>query len=392
MSFLRSVLRVLLPLLVLALGVAGAWALVQAREKKPVDAVPPAHPLIEVAIAQRATWSPTIRAQGTVRPAVESELVSEVAGRVIELAPGLRAGARFERGEPLARIDPRDYELAVVEAEAAVAQAQLALEVEKAESEAAQQAWQSLGEATPPTPLALREPQLAEARARVAASKARLEGARRDLERTTLTAPYDGITFEKSVDLGQFVARGARLAHLLGRDAVEVRIPIQPDELALLGLAGAPDAGRDRTVELRAHDGIDSARWTGRIVRREDWLDPRSRTIALVVRVEDPYPATGDRTPMFVNLFVQAELRGTELADVVVLPRAALRNDQRVWVVDGEQRLRPRAVDIVRKERDTIVVRGGLDASERVCTTPLDAVTDGMHVRVVDPATRSSSR
>ncbi|MCC6786157.1 MAG: efflux RND transporter periplasmic adaptor subunit [Planctomycetes bacterium] len=392
MNVARSVLRVLLPLLVVALGAAGAWALAMAREKPPVAPAPTARPLVEVVAVASSTWSPTLEVQGSVRPAVESELVSEVAGRVIELGPGLRAGARFGKGDLLVRIDARDYELAVVEAEAAVTQAELALELEKAEAEAARGAWDSLGEAKPPSPLVLREPQLAEARARVAATRARLEGARRDLERTTLTAPYDGITFEKSVDLGQYVARGARLAHLLGRAAVEVRIPLQSEELALLGLDGDVDVTLDRPVVLRAGSGDRVREWTGRIVRREDWLDPRTRTIALVVRVADPYDTSDGRAPMFVNLFVTAELRGKELTDVVVLPRAALRNDDRVWVVDAEDRLRPRDVLVLRKERDTVVLRAGLTPGDRVCTTPLDLVTDGMSVRVQGDAERSGAR
>lgn len=382
MNVARSVLRVLLPLLVVALGVAGAVALALAREKPPIAPTPAPRPFVEFATAAKTSWVPTIEVQGSVRPAIESELVAEVAGRVNELGPGLRAGARFGKGDLLVRIEARDYELALVEAEAAITQAELALELEKAEAEAARGAWDSLGEAKPPSPLVLREPQLAEARARVAATKARLEAARRDLERTTLTAPYDGITFEKSVDLGQFVARGARLAHLLGREAVEVRIPLQAEELALLGLSGGVDAGLDREVVLRAGSGDGARRWAGRIVRREDWLDPRTRTIALVARVEKPYDTREGRSPMFVNLFVTAELRGAELADVVVLPRAALRNDDRVWVIDAEDRLRPRDVELVRKERDTVVLRSGVSAGERVCTTPLDLVTDGMSVRV----------
>ena len=106
--------------------------------------------------------------------------------------------------------------------------------------------------------------------------------------------------------------------------------------------------------------------------------------VHLVARVTDPYgrlrPA--GPAPLAVGLFVEAEIAGRALPDVVVLPRSAIREGDRVWVVDDESRLRFRSVEIVRAEVDTVVVGAGLEAGERVCVSPLAIPVDGMQVRV----------
>ena len=134
MNALRIVLRVLLPLCALALGVGGAILLKQAGEQPPVEPAPRAQPLVETTTARDTSWRPVIRTQGSVTPAQESELVAEVQGRVLELGDGLAIGARFTADELLVRIDARDYELAVLEAEAAIAHAELARQLETAEA------------------------------------------------------------------------------------------------------------------------------------------------------------------------------------------------------------------------------------------------------------------
>ncbi len=390
MNALRIVLRVLLPLCALALGVGGAILLKQAGEQPPVEPAPRAQPLVETTTARATSWRPVIRTQGSVTPAQESELVAEVQGRVLELGDGLAIGARFTADELLVRIDARDYELAVLEAEAAIAQAELALQLETAEAESSRRAWLSMGQEGEPSPLVLREPQLAETRARLAAQKGRLESARRDLSRTTIRAPYDGFTFDKAVDLGQYVARGARLAHLIGSAAVEVRLPLHQSDLALLDLAAMVAASDEGAVILRAELGGELRTWRGRVVRRDDWLDPRSRMLSIVVRVEAPFAPGANAAPMFVNLFVEAELPGREIPGVFVLPRVAVRSGARVFVVDAEQKLRSRAVTVLRTEGDDVIVQKGLAEGELVCITPLDVETDGMPVRIAKPRAEGS--
>ena len=204
-------MRIVAPIVVLAIGGA-ALALLVKTKPEPETRVPEvALPLVRVQTVKLEDVQVSVSSQGTVRPRTESVVVSEVWGRVIEVAPGFVGGGFFEKDEVLLRLDPHDYRQGVVEAEARVSQAKLRVTLEQAEAEVARREWEELG-AGQGSPLTLREPQVADARATLAAAHAVLERARRDLERTEIRAPYAGRVRDKQVDVGQFVNRGAPLA------------------------------------------------------------------------------------------------------------------------------------------------------------------------------------
>ena len=246
--------------------------------------------------------------------------------------------------------------------------------------------WDSLGQGEA-NPLVLREPQVAEARAALAAAEAALAQAERDIERCTVRAPYAGRVRSKAVDVGQFVARGAELARLYAIDYAEVRLPLADDELAFVDL---PLAFRGDTATGDGPEVLLSARfagrehvWEGRLVRTEGEIDPDTRMVVAVARVEDPYGRGGDerRPPLAVGLFTRAEIQGRVVEDVVVLPRRALRDGRSVLVVDGDDRLRIRPVEVLRSEGERVLLSAGVASGERVVATPLEIAVDGMRVR-----------
>jgi multidrug efflux pump subunit AcrA (membrane-fusion protein) len=122
--------------------------------------------------------------------------------------------------------------------------------------------------------------------------------------------------------------------------------------------------------------------WSGTVVRTEGEIDPESRMVHVVARVEAPYAReeAAGRPPLAVGLFVRAEIEGREVHGVVVLPRAAVHQNDRVWVVDAEGRLRERTVDVLRSIQDEVVVAGGLRSGERVVVSPLETAVEGMAV------------
>jgi RND family efflux transporter MFP subunit len=394
-SMFRRILQIALPVVVLALGVAAATALARSREEVPAVVPPKAIPTVRTVEVSSTDWQARVRTTGTVRPATESDLLAEVAGRVLEVSPALAEGSFVAAGQTLVRLDDSDYRMAVAEARAAVAQAELALELQRAEAESARSEWQAMQRNEEPSPLVLREPQVAEAEARLTAARARLDGAARDVARCLIQAPYDGRVLVKNVDLGQYVSRNALLARVYAIDAAEVRLPVADSELAFLDLdvsRNADGSFRDAggsAVELSAAFGGRLHVWQGRVVRTEGQLDPKTRMVNLIARVETPYAADAPgQAPLLVNLFVDAQILGPTFDRVHVLPRTALRGATEVLVVDADERLRIRTVELLRKERDTIVVRRGLEDGERVCVTPLEAVVDGMQVRVAEPEAR----
>ncbi len=385
---MKRALMIGLPILILALGAFGALLMIRARPEP--EQLPPkvVLPLVHVMKVKSEDRRLKVHAEGTVAPKTASQLTSEVSGRVVWVSPELAAGGFFGVGEVLLRIDPREYELAVVRAHSAVAQAKLRLATEEQKAALAKQEWESLGSG-PPTSLVLREPQIEEALASLAAAKAALEQAEYDLERVKVKAPYAGRVWSEQVDVGQFVARGSSLARLYAVDFAEVRLPIPDAELAYLDLPlayrGQSRVARGPKVVLRSEFAGRLHQWMGRIVRTEGEIDPQTRMVHAIAEVKDPYGRGSDRSrpPLAVGMFVEAEIEGKWVSDVVVAPRSVLRDDQ-VMVVDETDRLYYRKVEIFRAERDQVLVTSGLSEGERVCLSVLETPVNGMKVEVIE--------
>ena len=390
-QYLR-ILQALLPLIILA--AAGFIALTMYWSRPPVETLapvvtPPGVRVHEVALTDAPL---TVMSQGTVRPRTESQLVSEIDGRVIWVAPSFVEGGFFEADDVLVRIDPFDYEQQLVSARSQLAQARLRLAEEEAEAEVAQREWETLGRGDP-RELALRKPQLDDARAAVAAAEAGVERAVRDLQRAEIVAPYAGRMRAKNVDIGQYVRRGDAVATVYAVDFAEIRLPLPDDELAYLDLPlsyrGVEPQAQPQ-VTLRATFAGETHSWNGRIVRTESEIDSVSRMVHAVAEVPDPYAqgANPDRPPLAVGMYVEAEISGRTARDVAVLPREALRGRDRMLVVTPDDRLEFRAVDVLRTSAESAIVETGLAAGELVVVSPLDAPTDGMLVQLAaaDPA------
>ena len=330
----------------------------------------------------------TLASRGTVRPALRTALVPEVAGTVVELGDAFTVGAAFAAGDTLLRIDPRDYEIALTRAEASVAQAEAARAEQRALADQARADWASLGRPGEPSALTLRKPQLAAAEANLDAARAEAERARLDLERTTLVAPYDGRVLERTVDTGQFVARGTPVGAVHASAAVEVALPLARAEVELLALpdeavrvpaAPAAEAAAEPRVVLEASLGRTVRRWTGRLVRVEG-IDAATQQTVTVARVSDPF--ADPAAPLRVGTFVEAGIEGRTLRGVAVVPRTALRGEREVLVLDeAAGTVSRRAVEVLRIDGDRVAVGEGLAAGEVVVTTPLATVADGTPVR-----------
>jgi RND family efflux transporter MFP subunit len=413
--------RVWLPFAILGVGALGVAALVATRPR--VDPVPPnvEAPLVRTVRVEPRPVQFTVRAHGTVMPRTESELVPQVSGEVVWVSPALVSGGFFEAGQPLVRIvriDRRDYEADLESALAGAARAQS--EYRRATKERERQ--QRLADRSVASEARIDDAENAyrAAKAALREAEARLDRAERDLERTELRAPYAGRVRAERVDAGQFVTRGVAIATLYAVDYAEVRLPIPDRELAYVDLPlayrpgavsppasepGAETAAADdgSPVRLRAEFAGRQHVWTGRIVRTEGEIDPKSRMVHAVARVEDPYAreAGSERPPLAVGLFVEAEILGRRVDAAAMLPRAALRRDEAgpgepardghfVLVVGDESRLEFRRVEVLRRERERVVIGAGLAAGERVCVSPMRAPVEGMAVRVAGEAVPES--
>ncbi len=339
-------------------------------------------PTVRVIEVQPRSVRLEVRSQGTVAPRTESELVPEVSGPVVWVSSALVSGGFFEQGAPLLRIDPRDYEAAVQRARAAVARA--LGESEHADAELSRRERLSKRDIASASQLSDAKRAARVSRANLTDARVALEQAERDLARTEVRAPFSGRVREERVDVGQFASRGQPLASLYATDYAEIRLPIPDHQLAYLplpGLGGAPDAEPPK-VTLRARFAGAEHVWEGRLVRTEGEIDARSRMVHGIARVEDPYESAAGRPPLAVGLFVSAVIEGALAHDVLVVPRAALREDRALLVVDRDGRLRHREAEVLRVDGDDLVARASLAPGDRICVSSLPVAVDGMEVRV----------
>jgi RND family efflux transporter MFP subunit len=380
------VLQIVLPVIALSIGVVGAVMIVKARPEAPRQDPPEIVPLVDVIPAVRGTHTYFVQGQGTVSPRTESALVAEVPGRVLRISENFVEGGFFEPGEALLWLDDRDARAALASAQAQVAQARLTLERELEESRLAREEWERFGREGEPSALVLREPQLEQTRTALAAAEAQRDKAQRDLERTRVSAPYAGRVREKLVDVGDFLQPGARAALLYAVDYVEIRVPLFDEDLAFLDL---PFARRGESIATRGPSAVIRGRfagsvheWRGTVHRTEGEVDARSRMVHVVVRVADPYgEAAAASVPLAVGMFVDVAIEGRRVENAVTLPRNVLLPDGRIGVV-VEGRLRLRVPTVLRATREEIVLAAGVQDGEQVLLTRLDALVDGMSVRV----------
>ena len=376
--------KLLIPSLVILAALLGALALMATSPQVEPNSPEPLAPTVRVREAVPQAVQLQVHSQGTVSPNKVTALIPEVAGRVVWISPTLVNGGYFERGDVLLRLDDKDHRSTLQRARAALARA----EAEHDHAHYEHQRMLSLEQRK----LASRsqmEHALKEARVKEAAlhdARANLDQAKRDLQRTEVKAPFAGLVQSESVDVGQLVGRNSPVATLYAVDQMEVRLPIADRQLAFLNLPvgqrGALREGQQPAVTLTADYAGRTLSWRGRIVRTEAEIDVASRMLNVVARVN----AESHAAPPAVGLFVEAEIEGLLVEDIVVMPRNALRNGNRVLIVDADNRLRFRDIEPLRLYQDDVLIRGGLAQGERVCVSALQTPIEGMRVLPVGEA------
>ena len=380
--------RVLIPLCIVTAGIFASAALVSGRPAARVADAEPTLPTVRVLVTRSETVQLSIRSQGTVAPLTEADLVAEVGARVLRVSPSFEPGAFFRKGEVLAELDGRDFELALERGRAVLDRA--AAEAEFARANLARRELLA-GQGVSSTAIldeAWREARVAEARRREAAVE--VERAARDLERTRILAPFDGRVRTQSIDMGQFVSRGNPLGRIYAIDYAEITLAVTDEDLAQLELPLGVEVEEDDApvAMLRARLAGEEREWVARVVRTKGEIDPRTRMIQVVARVSDPYGIPGDasRPPLAAGLFVEAEILGRKVAGATRLPRGAVTErgeDAFVWVADENDRLRQRWVGVVRMDGDSVWVSEGLIPGERVSLSMPLGLREGLAVRPV---------
>lgn len=354
-------------------------------EAQKAGAVRKSAALVSVVEVERGDYRPELVVLGTVEPAREIVLSPRVGGEILEVAPDFKPGRFIDAGELIARIDPADYRNMLALRQSALREAEASLSIEEGRRAVAEQEFKLLGETIDESnrALVLREPQIASARAQVDAAQAALDQAQLDLERSEIRAPFDAQVLERFANLGSQVAAGEPLARLVGIEEYWIRatVPVQSLQWiefdsgarALLRNRSAWPAGVYREAEVASLIGT---------------LDAQTRLARVLLTVEDPLARQSDAPPLILDTVLEVRIEGRTLPDVVRLDRNYLRGENRIWVME-DGKLSIRDVTVLFQDAAHAYVSEGLDAGERVVTTNLATVAEGVALRIADEATEA---
>jgi RND family efflux transporter MFP subunit len=320
---------------------------------------------------------------GEVRPRVQIDVISEVSGRVTSVSPRFIEGGSISAGDALLTIEDRDYVVAVSEARARLAARRLELEQALADADVAKK--QLAGEPNP-SDLALKKPQIAQARAGVQAADLSLSRAESDLSRTQISLPYDARITETMVDEGQYVGAGRVVASVFSTDVAEVRLPLTDADIAALGvpIGYEADEGAGLPVQLSTDIAGATRKWAGRLVRLDASLDPRTRSTFGTVEVVDPFEVADGDMPMAPGLFVAADIEGRTLADVLAIPAAGLRAGGRVFVMNDDDLLEVRSVIVAHATASVAYLSSGVNEGDRIIVSPIRNPVAGMALSAIE--------
>ena len=398
--------KLLLPAIIVLVGIVIAWLLLLTSPKAKRESTVSQPPLVKFIEIQPQDVRIPVFTQGTVKPRTSINLSAEVTGRIVEVSPEFSNGSFFKKDDVLLRINPSDYQLAITKAEALVASAKQQLARGEAEykQKVAEYKGVSRGKVSD---YALRKPQYEEAKAKLKSARADLGLAKVQLERCNIRAPFDGRVVSKKADVGQYVMPGMVMAEVYSTDVAEVRLPLSQRQINLLDLpsnAGSPAELKTSeelvkvTLSGKAAGQLQS--WTSELIRTEAVIDERNRLQYVVAQVKDPYglhPDSEKRAVLNTGLFVEAKIEGRLLKNVYVLPRLAIHNNNTVRVLDKKRRLSIRRVSLIHRGEELAYVKQemnltglkseGISSGERVIVSPLDAVVEGMQLRIEAPIT-----
>jgi RND family efflux transporter MFP subunit len=381
-----------LPLIILSACALVVLLLVLFKPEPPRNPVEIKPLIVDVVEVKRRALPVAIATQGVVSPRVDTSMISEVSGRVISVSDKFVVGGFFERGDVLLKIDDTDYIVKLRQVEAAVALARSRLAQERGFSKVALVEWErrhnrdSLD--SPSRDLALRKPQIEEAKAQLASTLAQLEQAKSNLMKTKFTAPYRGLVKSKSVDISQYVSAGSEVAQIFAIDIAEIRLPVGESKLAYLNLPDDFIANRGQiNASVVLTHTVDEEIYTHQayLTRTEGVLDAGSRSLYLVAQVPDPYGLESKRNKssmLRVGTFVNAQIQGKTIPGLVELPRNILRPGNNIWVVDSQNRLQQRKITVLRTAGEKMLISKGLTDGDIVSLTSLGPVLSGTPVRI----------
>jgi RND family efflux transporter MFP subunit len=363
---------------------AAAFALVATKAEPPRAEKTLEGTLVEVIQIGTSQHDVDLHAKGTVVPAKEIVLQAELGGRVIWQSPELVAGGRFKTDQPMVRIDPRDYQLAVESYRSQVNRAKLDLSIEARRGEVAKREWNAFGEmdvSEEQRALAQREPQLEATRLALKAAQSALKKAQLDLTRATLRAPFNAMVVSENVDTGQLLSPQTSVARLVGTDEYHVQVSVPVASLRTVRARTADAPGSEAKIVQRV--GQETIERRAEVIRQLPDLDAGGAMARLLLNIDNPLGEPGD-LPLLLGSFVDVAVAAQPIDDAIRLPRVALRNGRNVYVMNEQDLLEIRDVQIAWTEPDAVLITGGLEPNERVVISRIATPIPNMLLRTAE--------
>lgn len=382
----------ILPVLIIGVMALAAWQILQnppgRPDRKPVE---PQGIQVESLFLQPENFSVRFKRLARVQAQTSTQLVARVSGEVLSINPAFRVGGRISKGTQLLSLDQTDLKHDLLIARAGLTEAIQALDEEKARGEDAAQSWRLSGRTGEPSDRVLRKPQLIAARARVDSAKVSVRKAEDNLKRAVIRAPFDGVVISQDVNLGQSVSQGSVLGQLRAESGYELRIALNQRELPFIQL---PDQGREGAGFRIIHHHYSDLNLSGRLVRSEEALDSDTLQLITLGRVDALFTpgesvSQDARTllsAMRPGHYVEVELQGHTLNNVLVIPNTSLYQGSYVYLVRDES-LHRQEVDLLWQDDDFSVIAQGLKAGDQLITTSLGQVVSGTRVSVSQQST-----
>lgn len=329
-------------------------------------------PRVTVLSLKSGTYQSRIEGYAEVRATHEVQLGSLVSGRVTWRSDAFHNGHPVKQGEALLRLDATSYEEVVANARQTLADAELTLIQERRQQKQSERDWQRSGIQEAPSDLVLRKPQLKLAEARVVAAKKTLQRAQRDLEETTLRAPFDAVVINRSATLGSYIESGATVATLRGTQRVELELTLSSQQWQQL-----PENLQQVAVQLRDPDQP-THRWQGQVSQLSAAINPETRQRSLTVSVADPLKQS---PPLLSGSFVEVSLKGQPRSHLFAIPATALTADGYIWTVTENRLQRHAATPLFSAQGLHYIPATSLPAEIALVAKPLASYMPGMAVQ-----------
>ena len=380
---IRFIVKIVLPVCLILAGIAG-WIYFKSKQPKMKRKPPKKHSIVVKTVpTHKKNHRISIHAMGTIIPDRQVILKSRISGEIVYISPDFVQGKVIKKGKTIVKIDDSDYKINVLKAESALLKALSLFAIEQGNQKIAKQELKLINKALVnkirETDLALRKPQLAQAKALVDNARADLKKAKLNMARTKIITPFNAMILTKNIDIGSLVNVQGPIATIIAVDAYKIKTLIPPDML------GDIKINEKTGSKALVHSQYSDHTWQGKVIGTTGEITNKSRMAGIIVLVKAPLGLQRKNTtkplvPMLLNDHVDVHIFGKTLKDVFCIPRAILRDNNTLWIFDNGT-LKIKKVNIVWKEKDMVYIKSGITARDLLITSDMSVAVNGMTIK-----------